>query len=148
LLDFVFFNIRQYERDGFAAVLDRIAVNHVPVSPTLGQAVAWKALLTYRKREDEKGFAWLISRRNLLVHSLHLAPAKTDNPVFAATYNHLEERIRKKLRVAAPKEELARLHCHLSACADLFPSILEVAEIGIEVSRKAWQMRPGTHNRQ
>jgi hypothetical protein len=32
LLDFIFFNIRQYERDGFPAVIDRIAVNYLPLS--------------------------------------------------------------------------------------------------------------------
>jgi hypothetical protein len=44
LLDFVFFGIRQYERDGFPSVMDRIQNNWAAVDPALREMAAWKAL--------------------------------------------------------------------------------------------------------
>ena len=40
LLNFIFFNIRQSERDGFPAVADRIRLNYVPMFPELSMVLS------------------------------------------------------------------------------------------------------------
>ena len=35
LLDFMYFNIRQYDREGFAAVIDKIQANYCPIYPEI-----------------------------------------------------------------------------------------------------------------
>jgi len=74
LLDFAFFNIRNYERDGFAAVMNRIRTNIVPVRAQLATVPAWDRLRRFQNSSNTDGLEWLVRRRNLLVHSLHLAP--------------------------------------------------------------------------
>lgn len=51
LLDFVFFNIRQYERDGFASVVQRIRSNFVVMDAALRDSSDWKNLWEYQKSE-------------------------------------------------------------------------------------------------
>src|SRR5262249_10897073 len=65
LLDFVFFNIRQYERDGFPAVMDRLRVNFVLVNDQIDNCEAWKLLRAYQTSEKPEGLNWLLRRRNL-----------------------------------------------------------------------------------
>jgi hypothetical protein len=62
VLDFIFFRIRQFERDGFTAVLDRIAANFLPVYEDIRNSLAWKSLDNYRKSEQEDGLKWLLRR--------------------------------------------------------------------------------------
>ena len=94
LLDFCFFNIRQYERDGFPAVLDRIHSNYVPLSQQIREAPCWTALRKFQNSEKTDGLGWLLRRRNLIIHSMHLRPREDDvqgDPIFDSAYNHLEE---------------------------------------------------------
>jgi hypothetical protein len=131
-LDFIFFNIRQYERDGFPSVMDRISSNYVRLFPDLESAPSWAALRNYQRSEKQDGFQFLIRRRNLLVHSVHLeaiqSKAGGENPIFTSAYNHLEESVHRKLKPDTPESELAFLHAHLSAAAKLFPSMIELCE--------------------
>jgi len=69
MLDFSFFSIRQYERDGFSAVVDRIRANALKMQPHIEKNPSWKAIWSYKNSEQEDGLKWLLSRRNLLVHS-------------------------------------------------------------------------------
>jgi hypothetical protein len=138
ILDFAFFNIRQYERDGFSAVVDRIRTNFIPMSSSLRDSPAWERLRKFQCSEQNDGLKWLVRRRNLLIHSLHLRPAandEPDNPIFMSAYNHLEEAIRIKLRAGTPEQELNYLHQHLQAAAALFPDAVDVAVIGARVVR-------------
>ena len=131
-LDFVFFNIRQYERDGFTAVMERISSNYVRLFDELGGSLFWTAIRSYQKSEKPDGFQWLVRRRNLLVHSLHLEAVQNkegkENPIFTSAYNHLEQSAHQKLKPGTPETELSFLHSHLSAAARLFPSVVELCE--------------------
>lgn len=134
LLDFVFFNIRQYEHDGFPKVLDRIRANYIPLYPQLEASQSWQTLRSYQNSEKIDGLKWLIRRRNLLVHSLYLRPRTIKaNPIFISTYNHLEASVRDKLNTGTPNEELERLHLHLSAAALLFKEVMNLCEIGVKI---------------
>jgi hypothetical protein len=130
LLDFVFFNIRQYERDGFSAVMDRISVNFLRMNQTNVLSATWARLRGFQISEKPDGLKWLLRRRNLLVHSLHLRPLRqneADNPIFTSAYNHLDQAARDKLRQGTAEQELSVLHQHLSAAATLFADAVEVA---------------------
>ncbi|MHB8066879.1 MAG: hypothetical protein ACYDIC_03150 [Desulfobaccales bacterium] len=141
LLDFAFFNIRQYERDGFPAVIQRIWKNFVPVFPEIGENESWHRLWNFSKLEDREGLVWLLRRRNLLIHSLHLRPVieqSQEDPIFASLYNHLEESVRKKLKPGEPQQELESLHTHLSLAATHFYDAIELCEFATQVHRKTW----------
>lgn len=131
LLDFIFFGIRQYERDGFAAVMDRINNNILPVNSEIKKSIDWSALRKYQTSESEDGLKWLLRRRNLIVHSLHLQPLvdfSTDHELFESAYNHLEEKLINKLKPGKAEEEVTRLHLHLGAAASLFHHVLNLSE--------------------
>jgi hypothetical protein len=68
MLDFAFFSIRQFERDGFTAVVDRIHTNFGPMDSELKEMPEWKDLRAFQTSEREDGLKWLLRRRNLLVH--------------------------------------------------------------------------------
>lgn len=141
ILDFAFFNIRQYEHDGFSAVMERIRANFLPMSHAIRDSSAWGRLRGFQTSEQSDGLKWLLRRRNLLIHSLHLSPASSDdeqeNPIFTSSYNHLEEAVRNKLRPGTPEEELNQGHQHLRAAASLFSDAVEVALAGVVVPRSA-----------
>jgi hypothetical protein len=130
LLDFAFFNIRQYEHDGFYAVMERISKNFIAMNQTNVRSATWARLRKFQTSGQPDGLQWLLSRRNLLVHSLHLRPPREnepDNPIFTSAYNHLDQAVRNKLRQGTAEEEVSLLHQHLSAAATLFPDAVEVA---------------------
>lgn len=130
VLDFAFFGIRQYERDGFSAVLDRIRANTLRMHPDIGSLPAWEALWRYKKSEREDGLQWLLSRRNLIVHSLHLRPVEPEEPeeLYESAFNHLDARLRESLAVGTPEIEVNHLHIHLAAAANLFPSVIALCQ--------------------
>jgi hypothetical protein len=136
LLDYVFFNIRQYERDGFPAVFDRIKANVVHLDPTVEKTAFWSGLKSYCNSEQTNGFRWLLRRRNLLVHSMHLGATRDrekEDSEIRYYYNHLEEAIRNKLRTLSFDDELKAIHCHLRAFAASFESILDLSLWGAGV---------------
>ena len=134
LLDFEFFNIRDYERDGFTIVIDRIKTNFLPLYPEIKEKYFWGRLIKYRNSENEHGLCWLIRRRNLLVHSLCLDSyeEESDNQLYISEYNHLESKIKNKLKPLPPQKELNSLHFHLSKFSELFQDILELCFYGVE----------------
>lgn len=129
-LDFVFFGIRQFERDGFSSVMDRIHCNWVPMLRDLAVMEGWKRLRVFQTSESEDGLKWLVRRRNLLIHSLHLRPVarETDGEMIDYLYNHLDLSLRKKLEPGTIEQELGRIHQQLSAAASLFPDFLSLCE--------------------
>lgn len=140
VLDFTFFSIRKYERDGFTTVMDRIYSNFIPMDATLSALPEWKALRTFQTSEKQDGLKWLLRRRNLLVHSLYLRPltqsdsSTEDNEavLFAAEFNHLEESLRKKLAPGSPLEEMERLYLQVQKAAELYPAMLGLCEYAVE----------------
>jgi len=139
-LDYIFFNIRQYERDGFPAVMDRISSNYVRLFPGLDTSTFWLELRRYQNSQKPTGFQWLLRRRNLLVHSLHLGAIRgtkaKENPIFTSAYNHLEESVHKKLQPESPESELGYLHEHLSIATRLFSPVIELCEHCAALTRK------------
>ncbi|MFZ2644180.1 MAG: hypothetical protein WA117_24530 [Verrucomicrobiia bacterium] len=139
LLDFTFFNIRQYERDGFPSVLDRIRTNVLPMSPILRNSDAWSRIRKYQTSEEAVGLKWLLRRRNLLVHSLHLSPMSEnhEDQIFTSAYNHLEENVKEKLRPGDKEWELNQMHEHLNAAVSLFMDTVDLALLGVSVACRA-----------
>lgn len=138
VLDFAFFSIRQFERDGFTAVIDRIHTNLVPMNQELRQRTEWKALRTFQTSDKEDGLQWLLRRRNLIIHSIYLRPMServgevneepNGEPLFRYEFNHLEERLRKKLTPGTALQEIERLNMQLAQSATLFPAVLSLCE--------------------
>jgi len=128
LLDFAFFGIRQFERDGFASVIDRIHNNIVPVDGTLAASDSWAKLRVFQSSEKEDGLKWLVRRRNIVIHSLYLRPLieAKEKELFDSEFNHLDAALRKKLAPGTPVEELERMNGQLRMAAALFPAILNI----------------------
>ncbi|NDL65763.1 hypothetical protein [Acerihabitans arboris] len=129
VLDFSFFNIRKFDQNGFTSVMDRIHLNAVPMDDLLKNSTSWKRLRSFQTSEKEDGLKWLLQRRNLIVHSLHLHPVQTnEESVFKSQYNHLEIAYRDKLRPKSPEEEAGLLLGQLNKAGDLFNDFLTVVE--------------------
>ena len=108
VLDFAFFNIRKFDHNGFSAVMDRIHANMVPMDTRLSASESWRRLRSFQTSEKENGLKWLLNRRNLLVHSLHLHPVQTDEEgMFKSQFNHLDTAHRERLRPRDPAGEVA-----------------------------------------
>lgn len=127
ILAFVFFNSREFEHDGFGSVVDRVQANIVRVSRALRESSGWTRLRHFQTSERTDGLKWLLRRRNLLIHSMHLSPPGVS--VESARYNHMEA-IRAKLKPALAEDELGRAHQHLSLAASLFVDAVDVAVLG------------------
>jgi hypothetical protein len=137
LLDFAFFGIRQFERDGFTVVVDRMRNNLALVDPALSALPAWASLRAFQMSEKEDGLKWLLRRRNLLVHSLYLRPIveAKGRELFEAEFNHLDVALREKLKPGTPRQELERMHWQLQKAAELFTSVLKLCEHAASVRR-------------
>jgi len=131
LFDFVFFGIRQFDRDGFTAVMDKIHNNIVPVHNEIKTSRSWIALRKFQTSENEDGLKWLLRRRNLIVHSVYLRPlgnSSEENTLFESSYNHLDIKLRNKLKPGEPIEEIKKLNIHLSAAASLLKNVISLCE--------------------
>jgi hypothetical protein len=130
VLDFAFFNIRKFDQNGFYAVMDRVSVNAVPMNASMATSGCWKRLRTFQTSEKDDGLKWLLQRRNLIVHSLHLHPVRDDEAsVFKSQFNHLDAAHRDKLRPRTIAGEVAQLKLQLTRAADLFPDFLTLLEM-------------------
>ena len=54
--------------------------------------------------------------------------APDGEPLFRYEFNHLEERLRKKLKPGTALEEIERLNKQLAQAATLFPAVLALCE--------------------
>ena len=100
---------------------------------------SWKLLRSFRISEKEDGLKWLLQRRNLVVHSLHLHPVHTDEEgVFKSQFNHLDAAHREKLRPRDPADEVALLMGELDRAATLFNAFLTVVELTPSQRRDIW----------
>jgi hypothetical protein len=139
VLDFAFFNIRKFDQNGFTAVMDRIHANAVPMDDQLKNSGSWKRLRSFQTSEKEDVLKWLLQRRNLVVHSLHLHPVQTDEEgVFKSQFNHLDAAHREKLRPREPAEEVALLMGQLDRAGALFSDFLAVVEFAPSRKRDRW----------
>lgn len=130
VLDFAFFNIRKFDHNGFSAVMDRIHANAIPMNARLSGSGSWGRLRSYQTSEKEDGLKWLLLRRNLLVHSLHLHPVKTDDEgMFKSQFNHLDTAHREKLRPREPAGEVSLLMGQLDKAGELFNDFLTVVQL-------------------
>lgn len=127
IFDFAFFNIRKFDHNGFTSVMDRIHVNAVPMNASLASHGGWKRLRAFQTSGKDDGLQWLLLRRNLIVHSLHLHPLRSDgDSVFKSQFNHLEVSHRDRLKPQTPREEIALLIKQLNRAAALFDDVLSV----------------------
>jgi hypothetical protein len=142
ILDFSFFRIRQFERDGFASVVDRIHNNWASVDPVLSEMPGWKHIRQFQSSEKQDGLKWLVRRRNLLVHSLHLRPIEPEetDPIFETAFNHLDKSLKEKLAPGSMQDELNTIHAQLAAAAKLFPEVLSLVE---HSARRTFKSDPG-----
>lgn len=139
LLDFMYFNVRQYDREGFAAVLDRIHGNFYQIYPELRINAAYQRLRSFQQSEQSEGLKWLVRRRNLLVHSIRLRKLYEDsaNAIFKFAFNHLEEKYRQKLQPKDASDENRVMHLHLAKCAQLLPDVIEVSKLALTLELHA-----------
>src|SRR5271165_325973 len=141
VLDFAFFNIRKFDQNGFTAVMDRIHSNAVPMDDLLKSSNSWKRIRSFQTSEKDDGLKWLLQRRNLVVHSLHLHAVQTDEEgVFKSQFNHLDAAHREKLRPREPAEEVALLMGQLDGAATLFSDFLSVVELSPSRKRDRWSL--------
>lgn len=130
VLDFAFFNIRKFDQQGFTAIMDRLHNNVRPMDDGLAASGPWKRLRTFQTSNQEDGLQWLLRRRNLVVHSLHLHPIKpAEEGVFRSQHNHIDAAHREKLRPRAPVDETAILGGQLRKAAALFDDFLRLVEM-------------------
>jgi hypothetical protein len=145
LLDFAFFSIRQFERDGFTAVVDRIRTNFIPMDASLSTLDARVRVRAFQTSEKVDGLKWLLRRRNLVVHSLYLRPLNENGEggehgaetLFDSEFNHLDASLRRKLAPGSPAEEIERLNAQLQKAAELFPAMLALCEYAA-AQRSSW----------
>ncbi|ASF46229.1 hypothetical protein [Methylovulum psychrotolerans] len=135
LMDFTFFGIRQFERDGFSSVMEKIHNNWVAIDPALRNMPAWYALRCYQKSDKADGLGWLLRRRNFLIHSMHLRPIESDDeaPLFESAFNHLDKNLREKLKPDSMEDEMDKIHKHLAIAASQLPNILSLLEYAIQI---------------
>ena len=127
LFDFAFFNIRKFDQNGFSAVMDRVHNNVAPMDKQLKDSSSWKRLRTFQTSEEDTGLKWLLQRRNLIVHSLHLHPVTTDEEgMFKSQFNHLDAAHREKLRPRDPDGEVTALVGQLDQAGSLFAECLSL----------------------
>ena len=110
--------------------MDRIHANVLRMNPDYSVYEPWQELWNYKRSEREDGLQWLLSRRNLLVHSLHLRPLTSDetDEMFESAFNHIDSRLKRNLATGTPLKELERVHAHLNRAAQLFPQVLRLCE--------------------
>lgn len=130
IFDFAFFNVRKFDQNGFTAVMDRIHANAVPMDDRLKGSASWRHLRSFQTSEKEDGLKWLLQRRNLIVHSLHLHPVPVgEESVFKSQFNHLDAAHREKLRPGAPMEEVSLLMGQFDRLCQLFGDFLAILEL-------------------
>ena len=96
----------------------------------------WIDIKRYAYRDQVDGLKWLLRRRNLLVHSLHLGEKKTagsEERDLAYYFNHLDEAARNRLGTMTPEDELKALHDHLRAFAKLLEPLCDLCLWGVEL---------------
>ena len=139
VLDFSFFNIRKFDQNGFNAVMDRIASNIVPMNERLKASGSWKRLRAFQNSEKEDGLKWLLQRRNLVVHSIHLHPVEKDEGTILKTqFNHLDASHRARLRPQQPAKEVEILLGQLDRASLLFEDFLSLVEQSPSRKQEVW----------
>lgn len=128
VLNFAYFNIRKYDKDGFNSVMNRIHANSIQMDRALRESGSWKSLRSFQTSEKENGLKWLLERRNLIIHSLHLSPTPVSDYVFKSQFNHLDVSHRKKLRPREPADEVKILLSQLNMICQTFGDFLAVVE--------------------
>lgn len=140
VLDFAFFNIRKFDQNGFTAVMDRIHKNAVPMDDRFKHSSSWQRLRSFQTSEKEDGLKWLLERRNLVVHSLHLHPVESDEEgMFNSQFNHLDATHRNRLRPRKPEDEVKLLMRQLDKVGNLFSDFLAVINLAPSRNRKSYE---------
>ncbi|MGY2990282.1 hypothetical protein [Bradyrhizobium sp. USDA 4508] len=110
-----------------------------PTDNRLESSTSWKRLLPFQTSAKEDGLKWLLQRRNLVVHSLHLHPVGTeDEGVFKSQFNHLDAAHREKLRPREPNEEVALLMGQLAKASRHFNDFLDIVELTPSRKRESY----------
>lgn len=138
LLEFCFFNIRQYDRDGFLSTIRKIHVNIVPMYLDLQKSESWKRLWSYSKSEKSDGLKWLLTRRNIVIHQTGIQELE-DFKVLEegdsfSKYNHiLDKTVKEKLKPMPKDKELGKLVKHLEKTFRIFRDIKVICNMGVKV---------------
>ena len=144
LLNFVFFNVREFDREVFATVLERLRKNYAASDDLFEQQEAWQSLWAYGNRRGESGFGWLSSRRNALMHSVLMPRYSLGDDLFAAVPgNNLGERLLSKVAPGSTSDELRRLDLHVLAMRDLHERVVDLCFFGLKTLKlRPWRLRP------
>lgn len=144
LIGFVFFNVREFDRDVFGSVVEKVNVNVARGDPLFAEHPAWKELWSYARRQDEDGYQWLSSRRNQLSHSVSL-PRRVRGAEGARTHrsDNIGRKIAEKVRPAEPSIEMGRVESQVRAMRIVGNSVVDLCMLGIETyGLRPWRLRP------
>lgn len=133
ILDYAFFNMRQYKKEGFRAIIEKIHSNFEPLLSELEKLPEYKKIWSYSKSEKEEGLKWLLQRRNTITHSASLnteKPQDYSNRLFESKFNHLELKKEKKLNKTKLAEEIRRLNLHYNQVCILFKDVIKLGTFG------------------
>jgi len=133
LLSFSFFNIRQYDKEGFTAIIESIHLNYEPMLPELKSFEEYGRIWDYSKTENDQGLKWLLQRRNTLIHSVGLSSGRNDELAmkpYDSLFNHLERKQQRKLRKAELSIEMKLLNFHFVKLCSLFRDCLVLSDFG------------------
>lgn len=141
LLEFVFFNIRQYDKGGYLSTIEKIHINLIPMSDQLKNSNAWKNIWNYSKKQNINGLKWLLSRRNLIVHQVSLQEKESfdvaNTEFYYSEHNHfLENTVKKKLKPMEIEEEVEQFKEHVETTLKLLKDLKELCKLGIELIPK------------
>jgi hypothetical protein len=144
LIGFVFFNMREFDRDVFGGVVEKVNVNVARGDPLFAEHSAWKELWSFARRPDEDGYQWLSSRRNQLSHSVSLPRSSTGvDRAHHHRSDNIGRKIAEKVRPAEPAIEMKRVAAQVRAMRIVGNSVVNLCMLGIETyGLRPWRLRP------
>lgn len=140
LISFVFFNVREFDRDTFTVVIERMKLNFVRLEPLFAEHAAWVALKRYADDESEAGLRSLVRRRNALVHSIGLDYSRSGGAQHAdeRPRNALDVKRAEKLRQLSPGDEAVQVRAQVETLARLRVEVVKLCLFGI----RTYRLRP------
>ena len=138
ILAFAYFNIRKFEHDGFKSVIDRIKNNVIPMNNGLRASNSWTRVIDFQRHAKQNDLGWLLERRNLIIHRLHLHPYDEEENVFDSQFNHLDDAHIEKLKPQKKHEEVKLIKSQLNRAAELFDDVLEVLKFSTQRKQDPW----------
>jgi hypothetical protein len=125
VMEFAFFNVRKFEHSTFSTVMKKIQGNVMQMLDDPKNDQLWNRLWKFHNANTDDGYTWLVERRNMMIHNLHLHPLQSNQEVvFSSQYNHLETRHAANMKPRPPAEEVKLLVNQLHQATALFDDFI------------------------